>query len=215
MSTNADGTRTRRKTALRVETVARAALALVDSGGLESLTMRRLAVSLDVQLPTIYRLFDNKQALLDEMAETVLGGVLARVREDGEADWAGRAAALARAMRETLLAQRDGARIVGGTYTAKQHTLTLAETMLASMRDAGFPGDTALRANTTIFSFVLGEVLEQQGATGGEIETLTASLRGGRYPCLAAAPVELIVDFDARFDFGLRILLAGLSAELA
>ncbi|SHG21813.1 transcriptional regulator, TetR family [Streptoalloteichus hindustanus] len=195
--------------------MALAALALVDSGGLESLTMRRLAASLSVQLPTLYRLFDNKQALLDEMAETVLSGVLGRVHLADDAEWAQRITALARALRDTLLAQRDGARIVGGAYTTKQHTLTLGETMQASMREAGFPADIALWASTTIFSFILGEVLEQQGATGGEVEALTASVSGERYPHFAAAPLALFVDFDARFDFGLRVLLTGLEAERA
>ncbi|MBC3984073.1 TetR/AcrR family transcriptional regulator C-terminal domain-containing protein [Streptomyces sp. AC536] len=208
------GDRSRARTPLRAETVARTALALVDSGGLESLTMRRLAASLEVQLPTLYRLFDNKQALLDETAETLLAGVLARADLTGDT-WEERAAALARALRETLLAQRDGARIVGGTYTAQQATLTLADTMLAILGEAELPPEKALWAATTLFSYVLGEVLEQQGATGGETELLAASVRGGRYPRLAATPWERFVDFDARFDFGIRVLTAGLRAECA
>ncbi len=196
----------------------RAALALVDSGGLESLTMRRLATYLGIQLPTIYRLFDGKQALLNEMAETILARVLDRVRSDGvlgDADWRRRITRIAWALRETLLEQRDGARIVGGSYTSKQPTLTLAETMLVSLRGAGFPSGTLIWAMSTIFSFVLGEVLEQQGAHGEEAELIAASVRDDAYPCLAAAQAGRFLDFDARFDFGLRVLLAGLTTELA
>jgi TetR/AcrR family tetracycline transcriptional repressor len=214
MSTEA---RKRTDRSARAETVVCAALALVDSGGLESLTMRRLATSLGIQLPTIYRLFDGKQALLNEMAETILGRVLDRVRSDGgldDADWTRRITRIARALRETLLEQRDGARIVGGSYTSKQPTLTLADTMLASLRAAGFPSGTLIWAMSTIFSFVLGEVLEQQGAHGAEADLITASVSDGAYPCLAATQVGRFLDFDARFDFGLRILLAGLTTEL-
>ncbi|GAB3448295.1 TetR/AcrR family transcriptional regulator C-terminal domain-containing protein [Streptomonospora sediminis] len=194
--------------------MARAALALVNTSGLESLTMRRLATSLGVQLPTIYRLFNGKQALLDEMAEMILSGVLDRAVLDG-ADWEQCAAVLARAMRETLLEQRDGARIVGGSCAAKNHTLALAETMLVVMRDAGFPAETAMRANTTIACYVIGEVLEQQSADGGAAGVPAAALHGWEPADGADAPVGVFLDFDGRFDFGLRVVLAGLNAVLA
>lgn len=212
MSTRAVGDRKRPRSALRAQTVAHTALALVDSGGLEALTMRRLATSLDVQLPTLYRLFDNKQALLDEMAETLLAGVPDRI-EPTEGDWTERTKALARAIRETLLAQRDGARIVGGTYTTKEPTFNLVETVLSVLAEAGLSRERALWATTTLFSYVLGEVLEQQGAIGDESELVAASAYEGRFPHLAATPMERIFDFDARFEFGLRVLLAGLEGE--
>ncbi|WP_215546220.1 TetR/AcrR family transcriptional regulator C-terminal domain-containing protein [Amycolatopsis sp. CA-230715] len=200
----------------RAETVARAALALVDSGGLESLTMRRLATGLGVQLPTIYRLFDGKHALLDAMAETILSDVLARITDDDEdADWTDRLTTFAHGLRQTLLAQRDGARIVGGNYAAQQHTHALAETLLGGLHDAGFPVETAVWAGTTVFCYVLGEVLEQQGATGDEAEVLANSLSGNEFPRLAKMPVELFVAFDARFEFGLRVVVSGLRTALA
>ncbi|GAA4547610.1 TetR/AcrR family transcriptional regulator C-terminal domain-containing protein [Amycolatopsis samaneae] len=193
--------------------MARAALALVGADGLESLTMRKLATGLGVQLPTIYRLFDGKQALLDEMAETIMADLSGRLRFDGD-DWAESATALARELRGALLAQRDGARIVGGSYVTKRHTMTVADRTLAMFEAAGFPGETALWALTTIFSFILGETLEQQGASGTATGTLTAALDLAAYPRLTATTAGRFLDFEARFEFGLRVLLAGLRAEL-
>ena len=86
---------------------------------------------------------------------------------------------------------------------------------LISISGAGFPSGTLIWAMSTIFSFVLGEVLEQQGAHGEEAELIAASVRDDAYPCLAAAQAGRFLDFDARFDFGLRVLLAGLTTELA
>lgn len=200
------------RTPLREETVARTALALVDSGGLESLTMRRLATALGVQLPALYRLFGNKQELLDEMAEMILAGVSARKRPaDGEG-WTERLAAIAHAIRACLLTQRDGARIVGGSFAAKRHahTLTLADTLVETMLEAGFSAERALWPCTTVFSFILGESLEQQGSAHAGDESDIAA-RTVDHPHLSAAH---FLDFDARFDFGLRVLLAGLRAEL-
>lgn len=201
-----------RKGPPRPEEVARAALAVVDAGGLESLTMRRLATGLGVQLPTIYRLFDGKQALLDEMSEMILAEVLDHIRPDGP-DWTDHIAAFARALRDRLLAQRDGARIVGGNYAAKQSTLALVEMWLTVTAEAGLPEETAMWAGTTVFCYVLGEVLEQQGATGDEHEALTTAIGGGRHPRLTPTSLAGFLDFDARFAFGLRILLSGLKAE--
>ncbi|KPI08936.1 Tetracyclin repressor domain-containing protein [Actinobacteria bacterium OK074] len=222
--------------------MARAALALVDAGGLESLTMRRLATALDSQLPTIYRLFDGKGALMDEMANLVLAGVLDRLPHHwtgkaarpanatsppaatgpitpgwpDEMDWADRITALFNTVRQVLLAQRDGARIVGGSYATKSHTQThlLAETGLEILATAGFPPDTALRACTTLFSYTLGEVLEQQGTAGNEPETMNSTVDTGAYPHLTAASVDVFLDFDARFAFGVGVVVAGVRGEL-
>ncbi|MFE0026928.1 TetR/AcrR family transcriptional regulator C-terminal domain-containing protein [Amycolatopsis sp. NPDC059021] len=213
MSTSAAGAETRSKARVRAETVARAALALVGTDGLDALTMRKLATGLGVQLPTIYRLFDGKQALLDEMAETITADLSGRLRFESD-EWAENIAALAREFREVLLAQRDGARIVGGSYVTKQHTMSVADRTLAMLEAAGFGEETALWALTTIFSFILGETLEQQGASGTETETLTAALDTTTYPRLSATTVGRFLDFDARFEFGLRVLVAGLRAEL-
>ncbi|WP_327399087.1 hypothetical protein OG194_02205 [Streptomyces sp. NBC_01288] len=54
--------------------------------------MRRLADATKLQLPAIYRAFNNKQALLDEMNEAIRA--------------------------KALSAQREGARIVGVTQRA-------------------------------------------------------------------------------------------------
>ena len=40
---------------------------VLNKGGLEGLTLRKLAAQLDVQAPAIYWHFKNKQELLDEM----------------------------------------------------------------------------------------------------------------------------------------------------
>lgn len=53
---------------LQRETVARAALQLLDEVGLDGLTMRRLAAYLDIQNPSLYWHFTKKQELLNCIA---------------------------------------------------------------------------------------------------------------------------------------------------
>ncbi|WP_235654156.1 TetR/AcrR family transcriptional regulator C-terminal domain-containing protein [Mycolicibacterium houstonense] len=197
---------------LPVDRVVGEALALVNEGGLESLTMRRLADRLRAHLPTIYRLVDGKDALIDEMAETILAKALENARTDQPA-WTDRAKSLAVGLRSALLAQRDGARIVGGNYAAKRANLTFVDTLVGCIQAGGLTRERALWAASSLFCYVLGEVLEQQGASGGEIETLEGVVDAGDYPHLASSPVEQLLDFDARFDFGLNLLMSGMRSD--
>lgn len=200
-------------TTLQLETVVAAALALVDEGGLESLTMRRLATSLGAHLPTLYRLFGNKDALIDDMAEAILAGASAGA-DPPHGGWADGVKGLATSLRSALLDQRDGAQIVGGNYAAKQHNLTFIDNLVACTRASGLTDEHALWAASSVFCFVLGEALEQQGATGSELDTLKGVARPDRYPHLTTGPVELFFDFDARFTFGLDLLIAGMRQNL-
>ncbi|MFE1763655.1 TetR/AcrR family transcriptional regulator C-terminal domain-containing protein [Streptomyces angustmyceticus] len=196
-----------RKGPIRAEAVVDAALALVNVGGLESLTMRRLADALGAQPPALYRLFRDKGALVDAMADAVLAAALGPLPE---ANWEARVEVLAGRLRAAMLGQRDGARIVGGSYTTRQPTHMLADSFLAAMTEAGFTGKTAVWATTTVFSYVLGETLEQQGRTEVDIGEMQATLSAEDYPHLARSPMAAMLDFDDRFAFGLRMLMAGL-----
>ncbi|MFI1868705.1 TetR/AcrR family transcriptional regulator C-terminal domain-containing protein [Streptomyces jumonjinensis] len=191
----------------RARALVTAALHIVDAGGLEALTMRRLADALKLQLPAIYRVFGNKQALLDEMAEAILAEAL----PDGHGDhWTAEVTLLAGQLRQALLAQRDGARIVGGSYASKRNTLMFAERLVGVMRQAGLDGAAALWAMSAVFCYVLGEALEQQGQSDGALDKLDFAAERRTYPELFATPVEEIVNFDDRFEFGLGLILGGL-----
>ena len=74
---------------LQRETVVRAALHLLDEVGLDGLTVRRLATYLDIQNPTLYWHFTNKQELLNCMAELMISDAFAELQPLGpDQDWA-------------------------------------------------------------------------------------------------------------------------------
>ncbi|MEJ8654539.1 TetR/AcrR family transcriptional regulator C-terminal domain-containing protein [Streptomyces sp. MS1.AVA.3] len=199
-----------RKGPIRPDIVVDAALALVNLGGLESLTMRGLSDALGTQPPALYRLFRDKDALVDAMADAVLASALGPLPETS---WETRVIVLAGRLRAAMLDQRDGARIVGGAYTTRQPTLTVADSLLAAMGEAGFTGEAAVWAITTVFSYVLGEALEQQGRAEVDLEEVQATVSAEDYPHLARSPLPALLDFDARFAFGLRMITAGLREE--
>src|SRR5580704_2491715 len=96
--------------------ITRAGLKLLNEDGLEQLTLRRLGIELNVQAATIYWHFKSKEELLDEMATTVLAeGAGNLIPRRSSSDWKIWASTFGKGLRKTLLAYRDGARMVGGT----------------------------------------------------------------------------------------------------
>lgn len=189
-----------------------AAREVIDEEGLEALTMRRLADRLGLQLPVIYRRFRSKQVLLDHVAEAILTEAVQE--PPPSADWETKAVTLAHGLRQAILAQRDGARILGGSYTARQNTMAFADRLLGILKNAGFRNAQALWATTTLFCYVLGETLEQQGSADGAIEALQQAISPQAFPHLSATPVQELLNFDQRFTYGLTVLTSGLHTIL-
>ncbi|MGI6247305.1 MAG: TetR/AcrR family transcriptional regulator C-terminal domain-containing protein [Pseudochelatococcus sp.] len=215
--TKAIGTRrTRRKMEkLTQAQIVAVGLRLVDEGGLDSLTMRALSDALDVQPPVLYRYFSDKRNLVDAMAEAIIGDIdLAGLPEDEPLEGLRE---LVRRLRQALLRHRDGARIVGGSYDAKSNTLKTAEVMMRLLIQAGFAKEKAIWTMTSLFSFALGEALEQQGlperlrdALPPFMDAIEGVLAQPTYRHLDAAVLaQSFFDFEGRFEFGLTLILNG------
>ncbi|MET7906443.1 TetR/AcrR family transcriptional regulator C-terminal domain-containing protein [Streptomyces sp. NPDC005355] len=197
------------------------ALRLLNDVGLEGLTLRRIAKELNVQAPALYWHFKNKQALLDEMATAMYRDMARRLAVTEGVTWQERLMEVQRGLRRTLLGYRDGAKVFSGTrFTDTGH----AETMDAHLRvlvDAGFTPSAAARASFIVYSFTLGFVVEEQAvepmegerARGYDIEKRAERI-GADYPLAAAAGADLFLDFEERFEEGLRAVVAGIEATL-
>ncbi|MBK1839135.1 TetR/AcrR family transcriptional regulator C-terminal domain-containing protein [Azospirillum sp. YIM B02556] len=204
-----------------------AAMALLDDGGVDGLTMRRLAAALRIQAPSLYWHFAGKQALLDAMADALLAEM---VLPEEEMPWDGWLRAVATEFRRALKSRRDGARVFAGTFPALDNVLRISDRIIAKLRAAGADERLAVRTLFTVQYFVLGFTIEEQAATpppGGHgheegegvdlmqvAQRLTAE-QAARYPN-AAITVKLLAsdDDDARFRFGLDRLIDGLKAVM-
>lgn len=98
--------------ALERHIVVEAALKLLGDVGMDGLTTRRLAQELGVQGPALYWHFENKQELIDAMAQAIMAKAFVPI-EPGE-DWADWLAKRARRARRAMLSYRDGARLLAG-----------------------------------------------------------------------------------------------------
>jgi len=98
--------------ALERHIVVEAALKLLNDVGMDGLTTRRLAQELGVQGPALYWHFENKQELIDAMAQAIMAKAFVPLKP-GE-DWADWLARRARRARKAMLSYRDGARLLAG-----------------------------------------------------------------------------------------------------
>jgi hypothetical protein len=133
--------------------------------------------------------------------------------------WRDQLRILAGRLRAALLAHRDGARVVAGTYGGGTNTLTAGEAAVEVLCGAGLAPDQAGSLTFALFYYILGHVIEEQALAqmsdcidwrgGLERSGVEAS------PRFAAALDSLTAD-DAtnRFTYGLEVFLDGIAGQV-
>jgi len=208
--------RTDRRTPLSRDRVIDAALGLVDEGGIEALSMRKLARELGVEAMSLYNHVANKDAILDGIVEVVAAE--AELPPDGT-EWKG-------AIRQSAIATRDMlvrhpwasglwmSRQGGGTARLRR-----ADWLLRTFREAGLSEELTFHAYHVVESHILGFTVQQLNFPyrGAELEE-----RASRF--LARFPVDEFPDFaehvqqhlepyegdEGGFELGLDLILDGL-----
>ncbi|MEV6490098.1 TetR/AcrR family transcriptional regulator [Actinoplanes sp. NPDC051633] len=207
------------RTPLSRERVLRAALAVADTGGLESLTIRSLAHELGAKPMSVYYHVANKSEIIDGIVDLVFSEIELPA-PDG--DWhAGmrRRAASARSVlrRHPWAIPLLQTRTKPGPATLRHH-----DAVIGSLRSAGFSVAMTAHAFALIDSYVFGFALSESvlPINGPETvtEVATSMIPAGfpdLYPHLIEFTTEHILkpgyDFGAEFDFGLTIILDALS----
>lgn len=174
--------------------VLRAALNLLDEVGLPDLTMRRLAATLDVQPSALYWHYPNKQTLLAEVSNTIVS--FAKPVSAGKT-WQETATYEALALRDSLLAFRDGAEVVSSTLAlglgAKHAIERLEKSIAISNREL------AHAAAESILFLVLGQVWHEQQRMQANSLGVVDNLN------LAGTP---------NLEIGIQLILGGLSEKI-
>jgi AcrR family transcriptional regulator len=137
--------------------VLRAAVALADEEGIESLSMRRLAQHLGVEAMSLYYYFARKDDLLDGMLDTVFAEMdLPATTPDWRADMRRSAVAA----KEVLLRHAWATKLVGdGQVFPSQARLQWMNAILGRLRLAGFTPNMTHHAYHALDSHIVGFVL--------------------------------------------------------
>jgi AcrR family transcriptional regulator len=201
------------------------ALRIVDRHGIDGLSMRRLSDEVGRDPTVLYRHIPNKAALLDGVAETVLGQLRVGTADP---DWAGQLRAVAHDFRRLalehpnvvpLLVTRPLATPLGQRPPGMLRPL---EDVLALLTCAGFSGDDALRIYRMLFGYLHGHILTELQEVIERPEETDDVLRLGlhRLPVTEFPQVRALAsalasyDGAAELDRGLDLLLSGLTTTM-
>ncbi|GHH12783.1 TetR/AcrR family transcriptional regulator C-terminal domain-containing protein [Streptomyces lanatus] len=210
---------TERRAPLDRGRVADTALRLLNDVGLDGLTLRAIARELDVKAPALYWHFKDKQALLDEMATEMYRRMIAGTPLDPDDTWRERLLKSNRGLRAALLGYRDGAKVFSGSrFTGIVHAEQMEDT-LRVFTAAGFTLAQAVRATSTTYFYTLGFVTEEQGVqpmAGERREGYDMAERArmmADFPLSARAGAEIFADYEAHFEEGLALVVAGIGTQ--
>jgi AcrR family transcriptional regulator len=208
---------------LNRDTIINRAFEILNESGPDSLTMRRLAQKLAVEAPAIYWHFKNKQELLDEMGTQVMreaaGGAALL---ESSADWQSWAMSYGQGLRQTLLRYREGARMFSGTRLTDATLYAILDSSLRRLMNAGFSLREAVSGLSTLYSYTIGFVIEEQAVLpmpGEANPQYDLTQRGERinkelHPLAYAAGEEIFTGYASRFQAGLETIIIGMSARL-
>jgi AcrR family transcriptional regulator len=203
------------------EIVAKAGLKLLNEAGLEQLTLRRLGTELKVQAAAIYWHFKSKEELIDEMATIVLAeGAPNLLPTRRSSDWKVWASSFGHGLRKTLLAYQDGARMVSGTELTNTEYMKTVESIAAKLLEAGFSLRQSVVLLSTIYSYTLSFVMEEQAvyprpnerSPRYDLVKRKARLDPAELPLLRQSGPILFDKFDRRYKEGLELILHGAAA---
>jgi TetR/AcrR family tetracycline transcriptional repressor len=209
--------RTQGKITPKQEQIVAAALELLDSGGLSSLSLREIAKRLNIRAPALYWYFKNKEDLVDYMAEAILQSEFEDLRpRQSEESWQDWLATQMVRLRRAMLAHADGGRVVAGARMYPAVTLSkLFEQILVSLNGAGLDLETAYHVAETATRYTFGYVIEEQAApTSERLAKIDADALMAPFPFMVRALTQMErngVDRDADFAVGLQYILKGSS----
>lgn len=148
--------KTRRR--LTPERVVEVALQLADADGIEAVSLRRLAASLDVTPMAIYRHVRNKSHLLDLMAERLLEQI--DVAADATTTWQDRLRRLLGSYQSVARAHPAAPFLLSRPFSSPAEP-RVTETLLATLHDAGFDASQSARLLSVISGMLIGPALHR------------------------------------------------------
>lgn len=186
---------------------------LIAELGLDAFSMRKLAARLDVNPMTIYLRFENKDALLQAVAQASLRGIELPV---ANGPWTEQAVDLAVALRAHLVADRAMLRVHNDPTRLSAGVLGAVDRGLELMTDAGYEGAAAVDAFRQLFWHAVGGALVAgnfDGLPANRADLTDAFAGADHHPHVRAHAHHFEpVDAERLFRSTTRTLAAGLAA---
>ncbi|MFF4415755.1 TetR/AcrR family transcriptional regulator [Streptosporangium sp. NPDC001559] len=207
---------------LNRDLVLEAAIRVADRGGVEAITMRRVAQELGVEAMSLYHHVPNKDAILDGVVDMVFAAIELPGAESD--DW--RDAIRTRALSARVILSRHSwalglmdSRRDPGPATLRHH-----DAVLGVLREAGFTLPMAAHAVSLIDSYVSGFVLQEanlpvrtpddvEEVAGGILRRLPAEELPYLTEMIRDHALQPGYDYTGEFGYGLDLILDALEAR--
>jgi AcrR family transcriptional regulator len=206
---------------LSKQRVLRAAVALADAGGVEALSMRKLAQQLGVVPMALYKHVANKDELLDGMVDVVVSEIDPPL---SGTDWKTAIRRRVLSARSALLRHPWASRVIESRATATPTVLQYMDSMIGIFRAGGFSIDLTHHAMHAMGSRLLGfsqELFDDTADIGSEMQAdMLRDLADG-YPSITELVMAITHDEGSvvgqgcddqfEFEFALDLMLDGLA----
>ena len=197
------------------------ALIIADNGGIEALSMRKLADSLGVKAMSLYNHFANKDEIIDGLVELVIAEI--EVPELAADEWKAAMLVRANSAHQALLAHPWATQAIVSRMNIGPNMLAYIDATLGCLRKAGFSIDMADHIWNAMDNHIYGFTLQQLNfplqedeyaeAAAGFIDMIPVE----KYPHMNALSTHVMTgkyNGIHDFEFGLMLILNGLDKQL-
>jgi len=213
MSNQTATPKTEVRESLTRERVLRAAIDIADRDGIESLSMRKLGLELDVKAMSLYNYISNKEELLDAMCDFI---VSLFDPPELDAEWKA-------SLRQSYLSAQKNLWVhpwACGLSMSRPNigsaALMNAETTMGVLRRAGFSTQLTHHAMHALDNHLYGSTLQEIGfklgmeSFGPEVAAIYMQQKVDKFPYASEIILEATHDHEIEFEFVLDLLLDGL-----
>jgi AcrR family transcriptional regulator len=205
------------RTALSRERILRAALKQADAGGLDALTMRRLAEALGAAPMALYRHVANRDDLVDGLVDLVFAEI--DLPPSGP-DWKRAMRRRAISLRDVLSRHRWAIGLMESRRNPGPANLRHHDAVIGSLRKGGFSVAMAAHAYSVLDGYIYGFALTKMNLpfhTSEEIADVALTMLKpfpiDEYPNLVEFLNEHVMkpgyDYGDEFEYGLDLFLDG------
>lgn len=214
-----------RRSQLSTGRVLRAAVALADDGGIDSLSMRRLGQALGVEAMSLYNHVANKDEILDGIGDLVVSEIEIPAPD---LDWKIAMRRRAISARGVFLRHPWVTSLIESQINMSPERLRYFDATIGSLRRGGFTIGLAYNAFLTLDSYIYGfihhEVSWQHAPDEREelVADLEPQVSAQDYPHVAEI-MQFVLElsqtsrqpsYRSEFEFGLDLILDGLERKL-
>ena len=195
---------------------------LADEGGIETLTMRRLAEALGVEAMSLYHHVPNKDAILDGMVDLIFEKI---ALPSAALDWRSAMRQRAASVRSVLLRHPWALRLMESRVTPGLATLAHHDAVLGCLRGGGLSIQLTAHAYAALDSYIYGFIhtelnlpFQTTEQTHEVAAAIFAQMPPGQFPHLTELTREHVLKpgyaYGNEFEYGLELILDGLARAL-